>query len=54
MSAKRKHLDLPVCVDPAQGVSTAGVEGAPMQEDLRSGRVAADVEEAEFGAFELL
>lgn len=50
----RGSSDLPVRVDPAEGVRTADVEGAPMQEDVRPGRVAADVEEAKVGPFELL
>lgn len=48
------HLDLPARVDPAQGVSTAGVEGAPMQENARSDGVTVDMEEAKVGPFELL
>lgn len=47
-------LSIPVRVDPAEGVSTADVEGAPMQEDVRTGGVAADMEETEVGPFELL
>lgn len=57
LSSFGEHLgssDLPGCVDPAEGVNTADVEGALMQEDVRSGRVAADMEEAKVGPFELL
>lgn len=50
----RGSSGLPVSVDPAEGVSTADVEGAPVQEDVWSGRVAVDVEEAKVGPFELL
>lgn len=47
-------LDLPARVDPAEGVSTADVEAALVQEDVRSGGVAAHVEEAKVGPFQLL
>lgn len=44
----------PLCVHPAQGVSTARVEDILMQEDVGFGRVAVDVEEPEAGPFQLL
>lgn len=50
----RRPSRLPLCVHPAQGVSTAGVEDVLMQEEVRFGGVAVDMEEAQVGAFELL
>lgn len=45
---------LPGRVDPAQGVGAAGVQDVLMQEEVRRGRVAVHVEEAEVRVLQLL
>jgi len=45
---------LPLRVHPAQGVNTAGVENIFVKKQMRFVWVAVDMEQVEFGAFELL